>query len=154
MVISPSLGSPIVGTVKTRLLDDTKAAPNPHLPLLSMGKHDQSCPRERLIIQSPLFWTSCFPKIKCIGVPGVSSEEVFINVRQELYTTVITLQDVLIRQCSMEHRHRSCCTSKSGGNVHLLRGEPGNSLLGLDSEGKETRKGVFALKAAYILTLY
>lgn len=75
------------GTVNTRLLHDTKAAPKLHLPVLSMGKHDQSCPRERLIIQSPPFWTSCFPKIKCIGVPGVSSEEVFINVRQGLRTT-------------------------------------------------------------------
>lgn len=67
---------------------------------------------------------------------------------------VITLQDVLIRQCSMEHRHHPCCTSKSGGHIHLLRGKQGNNLMSLDSEGKQTRKYVFSWKAAYILILY
>lgn len=65
----------------TSLLPGTRAAPKLLLSVHSTGKHDQSCPRERLIILSALLWTSCFPKIKYVGVPGVSYEEVFINVR-------------------------------------------------------------------------
>lgn len=67
---------------------------------------------------------------------------------------VIILQDVLIRECSIEHIHRSCCASKTGGHVHLLRGKKVNNLAGLDSDSKETRKDVLTLKAACILTLY
>lgn len=67
---------------------------------------------------------------------------------------VITLQDVLIRQCSTEHIFSSYCTSKTSGNVLLLRGKKVNNLAGLDSDSKETRKDVLTLKAACILTLY
>jgi len=67
---------------------------------------------------------------------------------------VIILPDVLIRQCSAKHGYRSCCTSRSGGSVHLLGGKKVNNLVGLDSGGKETRKDGLTLKAACILALY
>lgn len=67
---------------------------------------------------------------------------------------VIVLQDVLIRQCSTERMYLSCRTSKTGGNVCLLRGKKVNDLVALGSDGKEARKDALALKAACILTLY
>lgn len=67
---------------------------------------------------------------------------------------VIVLQDVLIRQCSIERIYHSCRTSKTGGDIRLLRGKKVNDLVALGSDSKETRKDVLALKAACILTLY
>lgn len=88
LVISSSLGSHIVGRVKPDSWMTPKLLLTHVCPLSPWESMISPAPeRERLIIQSPLFWTSCFPKIKCTGVPGVSAGEVFINVRQGLYTT-------------------------------------------------------------------
>lgn len=85
-------------------------------------------------------------------MPGVSSEEVFINVRQGLYTTGY---------------HFAGCANKAmlnGAHISLVLHEQNwwqrsspqkekvNNLVGLDSDSKATRKDVLTLKAACILT--
>lgn len=81
-------------------------------------------------------------------------EEVFINVRQGLYTMGYHFAGCANKAMLDGAQTSPILHSKSGGNIHLLRGKQGNNLLGLDSESKKTRKDVFARKAAYMLTLF